>query len=138
MIDLGSEQVIEHIHGGGEEHALIGLTSAPSDEFRQKGLAHARISDQHEIGSFGEERQIEQAQDARLSLLAALVVMEVKGVDAGLRLQTGAFEAAVDGALFASFQFQVGEPLQGGRRTEILRGGFSQSRLQLAAHGGQT
>ena len=64
--------------------------------------------------------------------------MEVKGVDAGLRLQAGAFEAAVDGALFTSFQLQVGEPLQSSRRTEILRGGFSQSRLHLAAHGRQT
>ena len=105
--------------------------------FRQKCFAHAGIADQHEIGSFVEERQIEQAQDARLGLLAALVMVEVKGVDAGLRLQARAFEAAVDGALFAGFQFHVGEPLQGGRRAEILGGGFSQSRLQLAAHGGQ-
>jgi len=137
VIDLGSEQVIEHIHGGGEQHALIGLTGAPSDEFSQKSLAHTGIADQHEIGAFVEERQIEQTQDARLGLLAALVMEEVKGIDAGLRLQTRAFEAAVDGALFASFQFHVGEPLQGGRRAEVLGGCFSQSRLQLAAYGGQ-
>ena len=64
-------------------------------------------------------------------------MMKVKGVDAGLRLQTRTFEAAVDGALFAGFQFHVGEPLQGSCRTEILRGSFSQSRLQVVAHGRQ-
>ena len=81
--------------------------------------------DQHEIGAFVEERQIEQTQDARLGLLAALVMEEVKGIDAGLRLQTRAFEAAVDSTLSASLQFHIGEPLQGVRRAEILRGGFS-------------
>jgi hypothetical protein len=44
--------------------------------FAQKGLANARIADQHEIGASVEERQIEQAQDARLSLLAGLVMMK--------------------------------------------------------------
>jgi hypothetical protein len=38
VIDLGGQQVVEHIHGGGEEHALIGLTGAPGDDFRQKGF----------------------------------------------------------------------------------------------------
>src|SRR5580692_4186688 len=72
-----------------------------------------------------------------LAWLAALVMEEVKGIDAGLRLQPRALEAAVDGALSAGFQFHVGEPVQGGRRTEVFGGSFSQSRLQLAAHGGQ-
>jgi hypothetical protein len=92
VIDLGSEQVIEPIHGGGEQHALIGRASAPSDKFCQKSLAHTWIADQYKIGAFVEERQIEQTQDARLGLLAALVMEEVKGIDAGLRLQTRAFD----------------------------------------------
>jgi hypothetical protein len=25
VIDLGSEQLVEHLHGGGEEHAHVGL-----------------------------------------------------------------------------------------------------------------
>jgi len=129
--------MIEHIHGAGEQHALIGLASAPGDDFREKGFAHAWVADQHEIGAFGEELQIEKAQDARLGLLPGFVVLEVKGVDAGLCLQAGAFETAVDGSLLASFQLHVSEPLQRGANAEILGSSFSQSRLHLTAHGRQ-
>jgi hypothetical protein len=52
-------------------------------------------------------------------------MLELKGIDAGLRLQARAFEAAVDGALFAGFQFHVGQPFQSGGHAEILGGGFS-------------
>jgi hypothetical protein len=45
VIDLRSQQVVEHIHGGGEEHTLIGLTGAPGNDFRQEGFADARIAD---------------------------------------------------------------------------------------------
>lgn len=41
VIYLGSQQVVEHIHGSGEEHTLIGLAGAPSDDFRQEGFADA-------------------------------------------------------------------------------------------------
>ena len=61
-------------------------------------------------------------------------MVEVKGVDAGLRLQARAFEAAFDGAAVARFQFHVGEPFQSGGRAEVLGGGFRERRLQLAAH----
>ena len=64
--------------------------------------------------------------------------MEVKSVDAGLGLQARAAEAALNGALRTSFDFHIGEPLQRGSRAEIFGGGFSQSRLQLAAHCGQS
>ena len=40
--------------------------------------------------------------------------------------------------LLARFQFHVGEPLQSRGDAEILGGGFSERRLQLAAHGRQT
>ena len=65
---------------------------------------------------------------------AALVMVEVKGVDAGLRLQARAFEAAFNGAAVAGFQFHIGKPLQGGGHTEVPGGGFRDRRLQLAAH----
>ena len=86
MIDLGSEQVIEHVHRGGEQDALIDLAGAPGDQFRQERFADAGISDEHDVGSFGEEGEIEQAQEPGFGLQAALVVMEVKGVDTGLGL----------------------------------------------------
>ena len=65
---------------------------------------------------------------------AALVMVKVKGVDAGLRLQARAFEAAFDGAAVARFQFHIGEPFQRGGHAEILGGGLRDRRLQLAAH----
>ena len=60
VINLRSEQVIEHVHGGSEENPLIGLAGTPGDHLRQKCFPHAGIADQHDIGSFGEEREIEQ------------------------------------------------------------------------------
>ena len=67
-----------------------------------------------------EKLQIEQAQDAVLVLRAGLVMVEVEGVDAGLRLQARAFEAAFDGAAVAGLQFHIGEPFQRGGDAEIL------------------
>lgn len=90
--------------------------------------------DENEVGSLGQKFQVEQTQDTRLGLLAALVMVEMEGVDTGLDLQWRTLESALDGALITSFQFHVGEPLQSGRYAEILGGSISQSRLQLAAH----
>ena len=53
MIHLRRQQVIEHVHGGGEQHALIGLTGAPTDDFRQEGFAGARIADDDDASAFG-------------------------------------------------------------------------------------
>lgn len=137
MIDLGSEQVIEHVHGGGEQHALISLAGAPCHELGQECFAHARISDEHDVGSFGEKGEIEQAQEAWFGLQAALVMVEMKSVDARLGLQARGSETPLNGTLGARFDFHVEEPFQGGRGAEIFGSGVSQSRLQLAAHGGQ-
>ena len=41
VIDLRSIQIVEHVHGGGEEHTLIGLTGTPADDLCQKGLSFA-------------------------------------------------------------------------------------------------
>jgi hypothetical protein len=48
------------------------------------------------------------------------VVVKVEGVDAGLRLQTRALEAALDGAALPLFQFQVGEPFDGRGNAEVF------------------
>ena len=72
MIDLRSQQVIEHVHGGGEQHALIGLAGAPADDLGQEGFAHAGIADEHDAGALVEEVEIEQAQDAVLACMRLL------------------------------------------------------------------
>lgn len=137
MINLGSEQVIQHVHGGSEHDALIGLAGLPSENAGEEGLAHAGIADQHEIGALFEEGEVEQTQDAIFGLHAAFVMVEVEGVDVGLQQQTGTLEAAFDGAALARFQFHVREEFEGGRDAEISGGCVSDRRLRLAAHGFQ-
>ena len=60
--------MVEHVHGGGEQHALIGLAGAPADDLGQKGFAHAGIADETHAGAVAEEVEIEQAKDAGLEL----------------------------------------------------------------------
>ena len=129
--------MVKHVHGGSEQHALIGLARTPGDELRQECFPHTRIADKNDVGSLGEEREVEQTQEPRFGLHTAFMVMEVKGIDAGLGLEARASEAPFDGALRARFDFHVGEPFERGRCAETLGGSFSQSRLELAAHGGQ-
>ena len=61
-------------------------------------------------------------------------MVEVKGVDAGLNLQAGTFEAALNGTMLARVQFQVGEPFQGSRDAEVFGRGFSDGGLQISSH----
>src|ERR1700722_3230767 len=78
VIDLRSRQVIQHVHRGGEQYALIGLASLPTKDLGQKGFAEAWISDQHDIGAVPKERKIEQPQNAVLGLDTAFVMGKVK------------------------------------------------------------
>jgi hypothetical protein len=102
MIDLRSQQMIEHVHGSGEDDALIGLACLPSEDAAEEGLAHAGITDQHQVGALFQEGKVEQTKDAVFGLHAAFVVVEVEGADAGLRLQARALEATLDGAAVTS------------------------------------
>ena len=134
MIDLRSQQMIQHVHGGGEQNALIGLAGFPSEDAGEECFPHAGIADQHEVGALSQEGEIEQTQDAILGLHAALVMMKVERVDARLRLQARTLEAALDGAALSRFQFQVGKQFDGGRDTEVSGRGFSDRCFDLAAH----
>ena len=66
MIDLRRQQMIEHVHCGGEQHALIRLAGLPGDDLGQKGLAYAWIADEDGAGSLLEEVKVQQPQDAGL------------------------------------------------------------------------
>ena len=101
VIDLRSQQMVEHVHGGGEQDALPGLAGAPADDLGQEGLAHAGIADEADVGALRDEVQIEQAQDAVFELEARLVMVELEAVDGMLGVQAGELEAALDGALRA-------------------------------------
>ena len=59
------------------------------------------------------------------------VMLEVETVNAGLRLQARAFEAAFNGAAVAGLQFHIGKPFQGGGHAEVLGGGLRDRRLQV-------
>jgi len=47
--------MIQHVHGGREQHALIGLAGAPGDDLGQEGFPSAGIADQNDAGSLGDE-----------------------------------------------------------------------------------
>ena len=42
VIDLGSQQVVQHVHGGGEKDAHIGLAGSPAEDLGKIGLARRR------------------------------------------------------------------------------------------------
>ena len=73
-----------------------------------------------------QEVEIEQPEDAALALHPRLVVLEVKGVDAGLRMEAGEVEAALDGAVVAGLQFEIGQAFQGGSDAKVFRRRFLQ------------
>jgi hypothetical protein len=90
---------------GGEEHAIIRLTGAPSDDFGEEGFPHAGIADKDRAISLELELQIEQTANTRLQVEAALVVFEVEAVDG--MLQTGKAEAPFNRTEVAGFQVKV-------------------------------
>src|SRR5215831_20262350 len=97
MIDLRRQQVVEHVHGGGEQDTLIRLAGAPADDLRQEGLTHAGVADEDGAGAFGDELQIEQTKNPRLQLQTAFVMLEVEAVNGVTDVQPGETEAALDG-----------------------------------------
>src|SRR5271157_3904735 len=92
VIDLRGGQLVEHIHGGGEQDATIGLTCAPADDLREEGLARSGITNQDDVGALVEEVQIQKAEDARFVLQPRLVMLEQERVDGMLRMQAGEVE----------------------------------------------
>ena len=137
MIDLRSQEMVEHIHGGGEQHPLISLTGAPADDLGQVGFAYAGIADEAHAGAVVQEVEIEQAKDASLELEARLVMVKVEAVDGRLTLQAGELEATFDRALVAGFEFAIDERFQGLGKAEVFGGGVSQHLIQMEAHGRQ-
>jgi len=126
--------MIQHIHGSCEQDALIRLTGFPCQDAGEECLPDTGIADEYDVGAQRQESKIQQAQNTVLRLHAAFVVMEVESVNARLRLQARALEAALNGARPARLQFHVCEPFEGGRNAEIANCGFSDRRLDLAAH----
>ena len=137
MIDLGSEQVVEHLHGGGEQHPHVGLAGTPTQDLRQEGLPDARITNNDHIGALLEEVQIEQVEEAVFDLLAGFMMGELELVERRLSGKARELEPSLDGVPVAGFQFQVGQTFQSGGEAKILVGRFLGHRLQFLGHGGQ-
>jgi len=133
MIDLGSQQLIQHVHGGGEEGAHVGLTGSPAENLGKVGFARPRIPDQDHVGACLEEVEVKEPEDAALALQARLVVLEVKGVDSGLSVEAGEVEAPLDGAAVAGCQFEIDQVFQGGGEAKVLGGRFLQGLFQVLA-----
>ena len=62
------------------------------------------------------------------------MVLEVKGVDAGLSVEAGEVEAPLHGAAVASLQFQIGQTFQRRCEAKVFRRCFLQGLFQLLAH----
>jgi len=137
MVDLRSEQVIQHIHGRREEHALIRLTGAPAHDFGEEGLPHTGIADKDCAGTVVQELQIEQPQNAPLQFGAALMVFEVKAVDGMPGMEARETEAAFDRPAVTGFQFEIHEGFESLGKAEISGGGVSDRLIQLVTHRGQ-
>jgi len=56
--------MIQHVHRGGEQNALIRLAGFPSEDAGEECFSDAGIADQHEIGALSQEGEIEQPEDA--------------------------------------------------------------------------
>ena len=138
MVDLRGEQVVEHIHGGGEENTLITLAGAPTNNFGQKRFAHARIADDDTTGSFLQEVQIEHPENPILDLYPALMMFEIEVVDRVLRVKAGQSEAPVDRPAAARVQLHIYQRLQRLDEAKVLGCGISYRLIQLATHRRQT
>lgn len=114
--------MIQHVHGGCEEGSDIGLAGSPAEDLGQIGFAGSRISDEDHVGAFLEEVEIKQSEDAALALQPRLMVLEVKGVDAGLSMEAGEVEAAFDGAAITGLQLEINQAFQGCGKTKVLGG----------------
>ena len=138
MVDLRGEQMVEHIHGGGEENTLIALAGAPTNNFGEKRFPHTRIADDDTAGSFLQEVQIEHPENPILDLYPALVMFEVEVVDRVLSVKPGQSEAPVDRPAATPVQLHIDQRLQRLEEAKVLGCGISDRLIQVAAHRRQT
>lgn len=54
-IGLGSDELIDHVDGTGEEDLEIGVACGVGDAFGQEGFSGAGVADQDHIPGFGDE-----------------------------------------------------------------------------------
>jgi hypothetical protein len=110
---------LQTLYAGPAAYMVAGMSEV--DRSWPGRFAHAWITDQHDVGPLPQEGEIEQVQDTVLGLHAAFVMVEVKGVDAGLNLQAGTLETTLNVTMLPRVQFQVGEPFQGSGDAETAR-----------------
>jgi len=134
VIDLRGEQVIEHVHGGCEQHTLIGLTSTPRQDFREEGFPNTGIANDDNAGAVADKVEIHKAKDAILHLHTTLVVIELETVDGMTDAQMGEAKATLNGTSIPGFELAIDERFQSGRQAEILSGSFTQELIQVPAH----
>src|SRR5262245_3944370 len=107
--------MIQHVHGGGEQDALIVLTGAPGQDLSQKSFSNAGITNDDDAGAIAEELEIHKTKDAILHLQTALVMIELEAIDGVADAKMSKTEPAFNGARIPGFQLTVNERLQSGR-----------------------
>lgn|SRR2546422_5544454 len=105
--------MIEHVHGGREQHALIGLTGTPGQDLSEEGFSNAGITNDHDAGAVADELEIHEAEDAVLHLQTALVMIELEAVDGVADTEMREAKPPFDGAGITGFQFTIDERFQG-------------------------
>ena len=126
--------MIQHVHGRSEKSSHIRLASPPAEDLGKVRLTGSGISYEDHVGTVFQEVEIEQPQDAAFALHPRFVVLVVKGIDAGLGVQAGEMEAALDGAAVARLQFNIGQAFQSGREAKVFRCRFLQDLFRSLAH----
>ena len=126
--------MIEHVHGGCEQYALIGLAGTPRQDLREERFANTGIANDDDAGAVADEVEIHQTKEAVLHLQTALVVIELETVDGMTDAQMREAKAPLNGTGVAGFEFAVDERFQRGREAEILSGSFTQKLVQVPAH----
>lgn len=103
--------MIEHIHGGREQHTLIGLTCAPGKDLGEEGFADARITDDDDARAVSDEVEIHKTKDAVLHLQAAFVMIELETVNGMADAQMSEAKPSFNGADIPGVEFPIDKRL---------------------------
>ena len=133
-IGLGSDEMIDHVDGTGEEGLEIGVAGGVGDAFGQEGFPGAGVADQYHIPVLGDEVQVEEVEDLGFLLLPGFVVVEIEGVDGDFFIQFGLLETEFDGVLESMLRFGFSELMEDIEGVVVFLFGLLDDGFQLLSH----
>ena len=133
-IGLGSDELIDHVDGTGEEDLEIGVACGVGDAFGQEGFSSAWVTDQYHIPVFGDEVEVEEVEDLGFLVLPGFVVVEIEGVDGDFFIQSGLLETEFDGVLQSMLRFGFSELMEDIEGVVVFLFGLLDDGFQLLRH----